>query len=70
VKKRELREYVKSVTSAKSGAEIVRSWRDNFVKESNGIPLLLIVGGKVLYADQILSNIAFAVEDAEKARTK
>lgn len=70
--KRELRDYVKSVTQPAieptSGGNVVRSWRDNFIKESNGVPLLLIVGGKVLYADQILANIACAVDAARKGK--
>lgn len=43
-------------------AALVRSWRDQFRKESRGGPLLLIIGGKVLEADDIFSNIAEAID--------
>lgn len=50
-------------------AGLVRSWRDNLVKESNGVPLLLIVGGKVLMADDLLTNIAVAIDLLPRAAT-
>lgn len=43
-------------------AQLVRSWRDNFILESQGLPPLLIVGGKVLLAADILTNIAAAID--------
>jgi len=43
-------------------AQLVRSWRDNFIKEAEGLPPLLIVGSKCLCAADILSNIAEAIE--------
>jgi hypothetical protein len=50
-------------------AQIVRSWRDQFIKESNGVPLLLIVGSKVLMAEDILTNIAYAIDHAPRPET-
>ena len=43
-------------------AQLVRSWRDNFIKESNGLPPLLCVGGKCLMAVDIFTNIAAAID--------
>lgn len=50
-------------------AALVRSWRDNLVKEGKGLPLLLIVGGKVLMAEEILANIAAAIDLLDRPRT-
>jgi hypothetical protein len=50
-------------------AQLVRSWRDNLVKEGDGIPLLLVVGGKVLMAEDILTNIAAAIDDLPRPTT-
>jgi len=50
-------------------AQLVRSWRDNFIKEATGLPLLLIVGGKCLFAADILSNIAEAIERIPRPTT-
>lgn len=41
----------------------VESWRDNFIRETRGLRPLLLVGGKVLYADETLTNIAIAIRE-------
>jgi hypothetical protein len=53
------------VDNQQLAAQLVRSWRDNFIKESggpDGLPPLLIVGGKALMAADILTNIAAAID--------
>jgi hypothetical protein len=52
-------------TQSHRNADLLRSWRDNLIRESNGVPLLLIVGGKVLQADALLTNIAHAIQSQE-----
>lgn len=44
--------------------DVVRSWRDNLIKESAGFSPLIIVGTKVLSLDSLFSNMAVAVDDA------
>lgn len=48
---------------------LVRSWRDHLVTEGNGLPLLLIVGGKVLMGEDILTNIAAAIDGIPRPPT-
>lgn len=50
-------------------AQLVRSWRDNFIKESNGISPLLIVGGKCLMATDIFTNIAVAIDNIPRPKS-
>lgn len=50
-------------------ARLVRSWRDNLLKESSGLPLLLIVGGKVLIAEDLFTNIAHAIDALPRTPT-
>jgi hypothetical protein len=50
-------------------AQLVRSWRDNLVREGNGLPILLIVGGKILMAEEIFTNIAMAIDDLPRSAT-
>lgn len=56
-----------------TSAEIVRAWRDNIEKEARAYrygkfldepaaPALIVVGGKVLYWYEFMSNLAYAVE--------
>lgn len=54
-------------TERARAARIIKSWRDNLLKESReGLPQIpgpfLYVGSKVVYFDEILTNIAYVVE--------
>ena len=49
-------------------AQLVRNWRDNFIKESKDIPPLFIIGGKILYAVDIFTNIAMAIDNIERVK--
>lgn len=53
---------LKIYDNQQQAANLVRNWRDNFIKEAGEIPPLLIIGGKVLYLSEILTNIAYAIE--------
>lgn len=41
---------------------VVRSWRENLIRESRGIPPLMVVGGKAIEVEGYLANLAVAVD--------